>query len=99
VNLILAAVLVLGAKKAPVPLLITWPSNGNPGVPLCSTTVKKSCVSGFTVKGGGYGHVVLPATASSYLAPNAAKTYYVRTNGYDYKGNAISSAYETVPVK
>jgi hypothetical protein len=79
--------------------LITWTGNGNPALPLCPANVKKSCVSGFSLNGGGL-FVTLPPTAKQYLVTKYnGSQYYVRTNGYDYKGNAISSAYETVPVK
>jgi hypothetical protein len=79
-------------------LVISWQSNGNPGVPVCGS-VLKNCWNGYTVldmtteKSAN-----LDTTVVSFTAPTMTDTYEIRVNGYDLNGDPISSKYEVVPV-
>jgi hypothetical protein len=79
-------------------LLITWSSDGNPLVPICDADLA-NCKASITVLDQTTGVATnVPIGSNAYYAPNSTDTYQVRVNGYDWKGLAISSAYETVTV-
>jgi|ERR1700758_1783100 hypothetical protein len=90
-----------GTLRAPAPFsrnqlmesqLITW-NDGDPLVPVCGSELV-NCKVSFTVHNRTTDSVVIiPITQTSYMAPNTADTFEVRTNGYDWTGAPISSDY------
>ena len=77
-------------------LVITWTSDGNPGVPVCSAQ-QANCVAAIQIEDLSTGVVVnVPATAVSYTAPSTTDKYQVRVTGFDGGGRAIYSIYAPV---
>lgn len=78
-------------------LVITWTSNGNPGVPVCGVQ-QSNCVTAIQIEDLSTGVLVnVPATAVSYTAPSTTDKYRVRVTGFDGSGRAIYSVYAPVP--
>lgn len=100
-KLVLALLLFSSSAFAQSPgIVFTWSSNGNPGVPACSTTVTTSCLTTFTITDTTSAPVVIsstiPSTVLTYtLTPEpapGAHTYSLALSGKDQTGKAISSS-------
>ena len=88
----------LPGSSAAQPMLV-WKNTGNSLVPVCpSTTARSNCLSNYTIRNANTGATVTVAiTATSYGPVDLASSYEIRVNGFDGKGNPISSPYVALP--
>jgi hypothetical protein len=80
-------------------LMITITDDGNPKVPVCTTTLV-NCKTNLIVIDLTTGRrIPLPLTTTSYDAPVVTDAYEVHVVGYDLNGKSIESVCCTVAVK
>lgn len=91
-------------------VLLAWTSDGNPTMPVCSSSVKASCKNGYdvsveapgatsmTVLQSGLAITLLTATVTPIPQPAGNYTYGVAVTGLDNNGSAIIGNYATVVV-
>lgn len=87
-----------GATGSPTPL--TWANDGNLSVPPCPDIAPFDCVSNYSILDTTSGATVTVAiTETSYMPPtvNLTDSYEIRVNGYDGKGDPLSSPYVAFP--
>lgn len=80
----------------PKTLIISWTGDGNPSIPVCSTS-RVNCKSQIQIHDMTSGmDYFVPVTDLNFIAPVSSDTYEVRTDGYDGYGNQIYSIYDIV---
>lgn len=79
--------------SAPTPPLaptLTWMGNGNPGVPVCSSTVTTWCLTGYKLTDSLGLSVPLTLSQTQYT-PSGVATYQLYVTGLDGAGNVVTS--------